>query len=213
MQRIHFFEKIAPHYDLLLDTLTAGQYGTFLKKAVRILSPQKGEKILDLCSGTGRVASWLAEAVGKEGKVVGMDLSRSMIEVAEKRYGNSENLLFLRQDVTKPWGYQDYFDGIFISFSLHELSESHRSDVLQQSHSALKEKGRMVIADFNPEVSRTGRHFSFLFFNLIERQNLSFLGFNQNEALKKAGFKKVRSFPKAGDILQITLALKDRAFL
>ncbi len=208
MHRIHFFEKIAPHYDLLLDTLTVGQYRSFLKKAVRILSPQKGEKILDLCSGTGRVASWLAEAVGKEGRVVGMDLSRGMIEVAERRYGNSENLLFLRRDVTKPWGYQDYFDRIFMSFCLHELPESHRSDVLKQSHMALKEKGKMVIADFNPQVSRIGKHFSLLFFNLIERRNLNFFGFNQNEALNGAGFKKVRTLLIAGDILQITFAQK-----
>ena len=49
-----------------------------------MLAPRRGEKILDLCSGTGRVASWIAQAVGEEGEVVGMDISKSMVEVAKK---------------------------------------------------------------------------------------------------------------------------------
>jgi demethylmenaquinone methyltransferase/2-methoxy-6-polyprenyl-1,4-benzoquinol methylase len=85
--RIDFFEKIAPYYDILVDLSTIGQYSHFLKRAFGILSPEKGEKILDLCSGTGRVASWIAQAVGEEGEVVGMDISKSMVEFAKKRYG------------------------------------------------------------------------------------------------------------------------------
>jgi len=70
--RIVFFEKIAPTYDFFLDLLTFGLYAKFLKRAVTILAPQKGEKILDLCSGTGRAASWMAQAVGEEGEVIGI---------------------------------------------------------------------------------------------------------------------------------------------
>ncbi len=206
--RNHFFEKIAPQYDLLLDLLTFGNYVKFLRKAVKVLAPQKGERILDLCSGTGRVASWILQAVGEEGEVTGMDLAQNMINVARERYGKSGNLFFLRKDVTQAWEVKNHFDAIFISFALHELPEKYRLDILKQSYSALKEKGRMVIADFNPQVSGIARIVSLLFFNLFERGNLNFFDFNQNDTLKRAGFKKIRTFPISAGILQITLSIK-----
>lgn len=206
--RIHFFEKLAPYYDLLLDLLTLGGYATFLRKAMKVLSPMQGEKILDLCSGTGRAVSWIADAVGKEGQVVGMDLSKNMIKVASHRYGNSGNSIFLLQDVTQSWGYEDFFDGIFTSFSIHELPERYREDVLKQSYLALKEKGRMVIADFNPQASGGAKLLSLLFFRLFEKRNLNYFDFHQNDILKRIGFKRIKTFLVFGGILQISLAYK-----
>jgi len=207
--RTDIFEKLAPYYDLLLDILTFGNYAKFLRKAVKVLGPERGEKILDLCSGTGRVASWILQAVGEKGEVTGMDITQSMIDVARNRYGGSGNLIFLQKDVTQLWEYQNHFDGIFTSFSLHELPEKYRLGVLEQSYSALKGKGRMVIADFNPHVSGKARTISLTFFKLFERGNLNFFGFNQNETLKKVGFKKVKTFSISAGILQITLAHKN----
>lgn len=207
-QRIHFFETIAPCYDLLLDIFTFGNYVSFLKRAVDILAPDQGENLLDLCSGTGRAASWMADAVGTEGKVIGMDLSKNMIEVARHRYGNSGHLIFLLQDVTQSWKYQDFFDGIFTSFSIHELPGKYREDVFRQSYLALKARGRMVIADFNPQVSGMARLLSLLFFKLFERRNLNFFDFQQNETLKRIGFKRIKTFSVFGGVLQITLACK-----
>jgi demethylmenaquinone methyltransferase/2-methoxy-6-polyprenyl-1,4-benzoquinol methylase len=206
--RKDIFEKIAPHYDLLLNILTFGNYAKFLRKAVKVLGPKRGEKILDLCSGTGRVASWILQAVGEKGEVTGMDITQSMIDVAKERYGKSGNFIFLQKDVTQPWEYQDHFDGIFTSFALHELPDKYRLGVLEQSYSALKGKGRMVIADFNPHVSGIAKMISLAFFKLFERGNLNFFDFNQNETLKKVGFKKIKTFSISGGILQITFARK-----
>lgn len=207
--RIDFFAKIAPYYDILLDLLTFGLYAKFLKKAVEILDPRKGEKILDLCSGTGRAASWIAQAVGKEGEIIGMDVAKDMIEVAKDRYGRLGNVIFLQKDVTQPWEYQSYFDGIFISFGLHELPEAHRWRVLEQSYLALKERGRMVIADFNSQKSGIGRLILLNFFKIFERENLNFLSFDQKEMLMKVGFKRIKIFPALYSLFQITLAQKD----
>jgi ubiquinone/menaquinone biosynthesis C-methylase UbiE len=206
--RIDFFESIAPYYDILIDFLTLGLYAKFLKRAVEILSPKNGEKILDLCSGTGRVTSWIAQAAGKGGKVVGMDIAKSMVEVAKKRYGRLENLIFQQQDVTEPWECQSSLDGIFMSFALHELPETERREVLERCYLVLKEEGRIVIADFNPKVSSGGKVLLFIFFKLFEKENLNFFSFDQYEAFKKAGFNKVKTFPTLGNLLHITLVLK-----
>jgi demethylmenaquinone methyltransferase/2-methoxy-6-polyprenyl-1,4-benzoquinol methylase len=207
-QRFDFFGKSAPYYDTVLDLLTFKQYAGFQKRAMEVLAPQSGEKILDLCSGTGRVASWIAQAVGEEGEVVGMDISKRMVEVAKRRYGGLKRVVFLHKDVTKPWQYQNYFDGIFTSFAIHELPEKKRLGALEHSFRALKEKGRMVIADFNPQVSGIRKTILLAFFKLFERDNLNFFSFDQNELLKKVGFKKIRTFPVLGGIFQVTLTHK-----
>ena len=204
--RIDFFAKSAPYYDSILDIITFGQYAKFLERAVEILAPRKGEKILDLCSGTGRAASWIATAVGDEGEVVGLDITENMVKVAEERYGGVKNLIFLQRDVTKPFGYKNYFDGIFTSFALHELPEKYRPGVLEKSYLALKEGGRMVIADFNPQLSGKSKTISLIFFKLFERDNLNFFSFDQNETLRKVGLKRIRTFPVLASVLQITLA-------
>ena len=204
--RLDFFGKSAPYYDTILDLLTFKQYAGFQKRAMEVLAPQSGEKILDLCSGTGRVASWIAQAVGEEGEVVGMDISKSMVEVAKRRYGGIKRVIFLHKDVTKPWEYQNYFDGIFTSFALHELPEKKRLWALEHSFQALKERGRMVIVDFNPQVSGRGKTILLAFFKLFERDNLNFFSFDQNELLKKVGFKKIETFPVLAGMFQITLA-------
>jgi len=203
--RVSFFEKSAPYYDLALDILTFGQYARFLRRAVAILAPQKGEKILDLCSGTGRAASWMVTAVGGTGQVVGLDITESMVKIAREQYGGIENLVFLQRDVTHPFGYQNYFDGIFTSFAIHELPEEKRLEALAYSYLALNEEGRMVIADFNPQVSGVGKTVLLPFFKLFERENFNFFSFEPNEILKKVGFKEVETLLALAGIFQITL--------
>ncbi len=46
------------------------------------------------------------------------------------------------------------------------------------------------------------------FFKLFEKENFNFFSVEQNEILRKAGFKEVETFPVLAGIFQITLAHK-----
>jgi len=212
LQRLDFFEKIAPYYDFLIDLLTLGTYARFLKKAVEVLAPEPGERILDLCSGTGRVASWISQRVGENGEVVGMDVAKCMVKISKSRYRNLKSLTFLKQDVTELWADDPLFNGIFISFSLHELPEKDWRGVLEQSYLALTEGGRMVIADFNSQLSGWRRNLLQIFFRIFESTNLSFLSFEQGRILNEVGFKRIQNFPVLSSLFQITLARKSDCF-
>ncbi len=208
LPRRHLFKTIAPYYDFLADLFSLGLYARFLRKAIRILAPSQGEKVLDLCSGTGRAASWIAQSVGERGKAIGMDLAGDMVETARHRYGNRGNLIFLEQDVTQPWTLREPLDAVFTSFSIHELPGKGRIAALEQSYAVLKEGGRLVIADFNPGISGAGRIVTRIFFEIFERPNLDFLSFRQEESLREIGFKRIQTFPVLGSLLQVTLAEK-----
>ena len=53
-----------------------------LIECVRI---HKGQKILDIATGTGLVAIEAAQLVGSEGKVVGVDISTGMLDQAKRK--------------------------------------------------------------------------------------------------------------------------------
>ena len=57
--------------------------------------PQVGDAILDLGCGTGELSAYLADLVGPEGKVVGVDPDKERILVAQQSYGDVKNLSFL----------------------------------------------------------------------------------------------------------------------
>jgi SAM-dependent methyltransferase len=55
------------------------------REAIRALAPRSGERILDVGCGCGQTTAQLAAEVGAAGAVVGVDISRPMLEVARAR--------------------------------------------------------------------------------------------------------------------------------
>jgi SAM-dependent methyltransferase len=54
-------------------------------RALAVLAPRSGERILDIGCGCGQTTLALAEAVGPSGSVLGVDISRPMLAVARHR--------------------------------------------------------------------------------------------------------------------------------
>jgi SAM-dependent methyltransferase len=54
-------------------------------EALRALAPVKGERIIDIGCGCGQTSLDLATRVGPEGRVVGVDISTPMLDVARRR--------------------------------------------------------------------------------------------------------------------------------
>jgi ubiquinone/menaquinone biosynthesis C-methylase UbiE len=55
---------------------------------VALADPRPGERVLDVACGTGVVARFAAQRVGRAGKVVGLDLNPGMLAVAASSAGN-----------------------------------------------------------------------------------------------------------------------------
>ena len=51
------FDEVAPHYDRLNDLLSLGLHRLWKREMVQRLAPVAGEQWLDLCCGTGDLAS------------------------------------------------------------------------------------------------------------------------------------------------------------
>lgn len=79
------FNRIAPVYDSLNDQLSWGLHRVWKRMAVKWANPQPGDTCLDLCCGSGDLALLLAEAVGSQGRVYGVDFAAVQLAVADRR--------------------------------------------------------------------------------------------------------------------------------
>ena len=78
------FGDIARVYDPMNRVITLGQWGRWQRRFLEEVSPGVGERCLDLATGTGDLAIMIAQ-LGPGVSVTGLDLSREMLEVAERK--------------------------------------------------------------------------------------------------------------------------------
>jgi ubiquinone/menaquinone biosynthesis C-methylase UbiE len=90
------WDRAANDYELLWHAQLADVQSTLIALA----SPAPDEDVLDIASGTGLVAFDVARAVVPNGRVLGVDLSGRMVEVARQRAAEQQipNCSFARMD-------------------------------------------------------------------------------------------------------------------
>lgn len=115
-----------------------------------------GTKVLDLGSGAGRDCYILSKLVGPEGEVVGVDMTKEQLNIANnhidfhtKAFGYTEpNTRFIEGDIAKlnECDLQDnYFDAI-VSNCVINLCEDKQA-VLDEAYRVLKEGGELYFSD------------------------------------------------------------------
>ncbi len=82
--RIHF-DRVAPKYDFMNSLLSFGIQHAWKRAAVRMLDIHAGERVLDVCGGTGDLAILAARRTGPSGQVVIFDINRAMIQAGRHK--------------------------------------------------------------------------------------------------------------------------------
>lgn len=78
------FDRMARRYDAFTFWMSLGGAGAMRSEALKDLRP--GDRVLDVACGTGDLALEAARRTGAKGRVVGLDFSPGMIEVAKLRH-------------------------------------------------------------------------------------------------------------------------------
>jgi trans-aconitate 2-methyltransferase len=80
------------------------------------------ERILDAGCGTGKVTAFLLERLPR-GKVVALDGSKAMIEIARERLGNDERVQFVVADLERPLRLTAPVDAILSTATFHWIPD------------------------------------------------------------------------------------------
>ena len=138
----------ARYYDLFLNLLSVGRYSHFLRDVIEKMDIELGQSILDLGSGTGRNDCFMAQKIGSQGKIVGLDISDEMLSQALKRCREYPNMSFEKQRIELPLAYKEEFDKVFISFTLHGFEDDQKLGIIHNAYRALKSGGAFYILDY-----------------------------------------------------------------
>lgn len=139
----------ARHYDLFMNVIWLGYYPYLIKRVVDKMDIRPGQSILDLGSGTGRNDSFIAQKIGPEGSILGLDISKEMLGLSRKRCRPYPNVSFTEERIEAPLAYQDEFDRVFISFVLHGFEDRQKIKIISNAYQALKPGGVFCIFDYN----------------------------------------------------------------
>jgi len=117
------FNHIARRYDLVNTVLSGGTDAGWRKRAARTTGLTAGGSALDVACGSGKLTAELARRAGSKGRVVGLDFSVAMLEVARRDHPGIE---FVEGDALNLPFDDGSFDVSTMAFGLRNLADPVR---------------------------------------------------------------------------------------
>ncbi len=207
--RLHF-ERVAPHYDFMNSLLSFGIQHTWKRAAVRMLGVRPGDRVLDVCGGTGDLAILAGRRTGPAGQVVIYDINRAMIQAGRHKIdpfpklahigyiqGNAELISF--PDNT--------FDCAMVGFGIRNVT--HLKQGFSEMIRVLKPGGRLLCLEFSRPTNPLFRGlYDFYSFNIMPALGQLLAGSAESYACLP---ETIRMFPLPDELAGILtrLGLRD----
>jgi ubiquinone/menaquinone biosynthesis C-methylase UbiE len=134
-------------YDIFADIFFLGRRRATFQALIAAAGVYPRQRVLDVGCGTGYFARLLAQAVGPEGLVVGIDPSPEMIAYARRKASRARNCRFqvgTAQALPFP---AEYFDVVVSSLVLHHVPDDLRVPALQEMWRVLRPGGTLLVAE------------------------------------------------------------------
>ncbi len=138
------YDRISGIYSVLEESFKSDSR----ERILDMMDVQYGENVLEIGVGTGHSMARMAEQVGEEGSVCGLDISPVMISQAKERlvktcYHDRTDLI-LADALSIPFS-ENVFDAVLMSFSLELFHEEERRKLLGSISRVLKPRGRICV--------------------------------------------------------------------
>lgn len=143
------FDTIARRYDFMNRLLSVGIDVSWRKKAIRTLTNENPQYILDVATGTADMAIMAAGALRPQ-KIAGIDISEKMLEIGRRKvveaglddiiellYGDSETINFPAET----------FDAVTVAFGVRNFENLERG--LTEIYRVMKRGGKLVVLEFS----------------------------------------------------------------
>ncbi|NBC58271.1 bifunctional demethylmenaquinone methyltransferase/2-methoxy-6-polyprenyl-1,4-benzoquinol methylase UbiE [Mesohalobacter halotolerans] len=220
------FDKISTNYDGLNRVISFGIDQSWRKKVIAMVKASGAKSALDIATGTGDLA--IALAKHKVEKVVGLDISKGMLDVGRQKIKAqqlSKQIKMVQAD-SENLPYEDNsFDAITVAFGVRNFENLDRG--LSEIYRVLKPKGIFVVLETsNPTkfpfkqgyyiytkyiLPTIGKLFSkdkSAYTYLSESASVFPFGEAFNNILKKNGFIEVKHYPQTFGVSTIYKASK-----
>lgn len=183
-----FFDGLAPKYDRLNEVLSFGQHHRYKRHAVKSAGIKPGDRILDLCTGSGDLAIYIAKHY-PSCEIIAVDASGKMLEIARERAAGLNQIRFQKGDALKLEFADDFFDVTMIGFGLRNLLDLKAG--LKEIKRVTKPGGRVVNLDLGKPRGRFLKWIHKIYF-------LKFIPFLGRAIFHRHEFNSFKYLPESG---------------
>jgi ubiquinone/menaquinone biosynthesis C-methylase UbiE len=147
--RRFYYDLFSKIYDFIIRLHSKDKEGSLRRFITEKTNLSKGQRALDLCTGTGSVAAELARQVEENGLAIGLDFSRGMLKKAKKKAARLHlNQVHLVQANASQLPFrQSSFHGITCSHAFYELKGDERKSAINEVARILIEGGRFCLME------------------------------------------------------------------
>jgi demethylmenaquinone methyltransferase/2-methoxy-6-polyprenyl-1,4-benzoquinol methylase len=138
------FDRISSSYDRMNRVMSMGMDGRWRRRAVREAAVEPGGAVLDVCCGTGDLAVELRRATGPSGRVVGLDFSPQMLDVAR---GKSDQVDWVQGDALDLPFADDEFAAATVGWGVRNLADHERG--FREMARVVRPGGRVVCVEMS----------------------------------------------------------------
>jgi demethylmenaquinone methyltransferase/2-methoxy-6-polyprenyl-1,4-benzoquinol methylase len=226
---LRHFNSVAKRYDLMNTLLSFGIHHLWKRNAVKKMALNSGDRVLDVCGGTGDLAILAAETVGRSGRVIIYDINRAMIEAGVEKIKHlplHDRIRFVQGDAEHISFPDDYFDAAMVGFGIRNVT--HMDQGFREMCRVLKPGGKMMCLEFSKPTSPVFRWMYDVYsFHVMPALGEVFAGSNKAylhltesirtfalpdelaAILKQVGFSKVTERKLTNGIAMIHMAVKN----
>lgn len=165
----NLFGSIAHGYDKANDWMTGGLARGWRKKLVKQSGAKPGDHVLDCATGTGDLAIEFAKVIGSEGKAVGTDFCKEMLDFApEKAKAAGVVVDFSLADATQLPFEDNQFDIVSIAYGIRNVSNPKTA--ISELRRVCKPSGKVMILETGDQQNPVIRSaFNWYFKNIVPR--------------------------------------------
>jgi len=149
-----YFNSVAQKYDMMNTLLSFGIHHIWKRIAVRMLGLNNGDRVLDVCGGTGDLAILAVGAVNPTGHVILYDLSSAMINAGRFKKNNSSirrRIQYIQGDVQHISFHDESFDAAMVGFGIRNVIDMKKG--FKEMYRVLKPGGKMMCLEFSKPAS------------------------------------------------------------
>jgi demethylmenaquinone methyltransferase / 2-methoxy-6-polyprenyl-1,4-benzoquinol methylase len=144
------FNTVARKYDFMNTLLSFGIHYLWKRTAIEMLHLKPGDRVLDVCGGTGDLAVSATRSVDISGKVIIYDINRKMMQVGRAKRNRSilKNRIELIQGDAESISFpDDTFDAAMVGFGIRNLT--HMDLGFIEMYRILKPGGKIMCLEFS----------------------------------------------------------------
>jgi ubiquinone/menaquinone biosynthesis C-methylase UbiE len=163
------YDFLAPAYDPFLKPF----YAPFRRRALELLDIKPGSNVLDLACGTGQNFPYLSSAIGQNGRLVGVDISKGMLQKSRRATDVIDPTLIqidatqLSPSLLREKTGLSQVDAVICTYGFSAIR--NWEEAFHRSYALLKPGGIYLIHDIHAEESNA----HVLAFELVTRTHLS----------------------------------------